>query len=572
VRAYFFDALAGSAPRQEHALSTVSELRKLVANQLARAAVEARGLAAMRRAGIIGVDTPANLARSGRALLRFGTVGGGLANAAIRHPEVVGLRDDLGSLTFREMDERANALANGLAAEGLGERAVIGVLCRNHRGLVDLTFGGSKAGFKLIYLNTDFAGPQARDVCAREGVQALVVDEEFLPVVEGVESRLGTFVAWHDAEPDADGLVHGKRTLGSLVAASPVTDPKAPKKEGTIVILTSGTTGLPKGAPRAQPKTLAAPGAILTRIPFHENGSVFVAPPLFHAWGLFMGIMTVATGSTLVLTRRFDPAEVLDTLAEHRCTGLIVVPVMLNRMLDLDDGGPAARDLGSLRFIASSGSQLEAPLATATMDAFGDILYNLYGSTEVAYATIATPEDMRAAPGCVGKPALATTIRLVGDDGRDVGPGETGRVFVGNDMAFDGYTGGGDKERIDGLVATGDVGHFDGGGRLVIDGRDDDMIVSGGENVFPGEVETLLDSHPDILEAAVIGVPDETMGQRLRAFVVCRHDASLTEAEVRAHVKANLARYKVPKSVTFLDELPRNPTGKVLKRQLRDLP
>lgn len=523
----------------------------------------------MRRAGVIGLALPQDLAKSAVSLVRYGAVGGGIANAAIRHGTAVGLRDEAGELSFSELDQRSNALANGLREAGFGERTVVGVLCRNHRGMLDITFAGAKAGFKVIYLNTDFAGPQARDVCAREGVSALVVDEEFLPVTAEVDAPLGTYVSWADSEPDQHGKVKGHITTDTVIVASSPAAPKAPAKEGSIVILTSGTTGLPKGAPRAQPKSLAGPGAVLSRIPFRANGAVFVAPPMFHAWGFLTSLLAVSTGSTLVMTRHFDAAKTLDALEKYRCTGLVVVPVMLNRMLALDDGGPAARHLKSLNFVASSGSQLEAPLATATMDAFGDVLYNLYGSTEVAYATIATPEDLRAEPSSVGKPPMGTTVVLVDDSGEPVAQGETGRIFVGNAMSFEGYTGGGDKDRLGALVATGDVGHWDAGGRLVIDGRDDDMIVSGGENVFPGEVEALLAGHDDILEVAVLGVPDETMGQRLKAFVVTRPGHEMTETQVRDYVRSNLARFKVPKSVEFLDELPRNPTGKVLKRVLR---
>ena len=202
------------------------------------------------------------------------------------------------------------------------------------------------------------------------------------------------------------------------------------------------------------------------------------------------------------------------------------------------------------------------------MDTFGDVLYNLYGSTEVAWATIATPQDLRAAPGTAGKPPLGTVVKLLDDAGREVSPGDAGRIFVANEMVFEGYTGGGGKEIIGGLMSTGDVGHFDDAGRLFVDGRDDEMIVSGGENVFPREVEDLLADHSAIEEVAVVGVPDEQFGQRLKAFVVTRDGARLSERAVKDHVKANLARFKVPREVVFLDELPRNATGKVLKREL----
>jgi fatty-acyl-CoA synthase len=204
------------------------------------------------------------------------------------------------------------------------------------------------------------------------------------------------------------------------------------------------------------------------------------------------------------------------------------------------------------------------------MDLFGDNLFNLYGSTEVAWATIATPQDLREAPGTAGKPPRGTIVKLFDDDGKPVGRGETGRIFVGNEMQFEGYTGGGNKDVIEGLMSSGDVGHFDDAGRLFVDGRDDDMIVSGGENVFPQEVEDLLSGHEKIAEAAVFGVDDDEFGQRLKAVVVTKGDASLSEDEVKKYVKSNLAGYKVPRDVEFIDELPRNATGKVLKRELKD--
>jgi fatty-acyl-CoA synthase len=204
------------------------------------------------------------------------------------------------------------------------------------------------------------------------------------------------------------------------------------------------------------------------------------------------------------------------------------------------------------------------------MDEFGDILYNLYGSTEVAWASIATPEDMRAAPDTAGKPPVGTVVKILDENGKDLPTGETGRIFVGNDMLFEGYTGGGHKEFIDGLMSSGDVGHLDEDGRLFVEGRDDDMIVSGGENVFPAEVEDHIGAHDAVAEVAVIGVDDEQYGQRLKAFVVKRDGASISEDDVKGYVREHLARYKIPRDVEFVDELPRNTTGKVLKRELRE--
>jgi acyl-CoA synthetase (AMP-forming)/AMP-acid ligase II len=246
-----------------------------------------------------------------------------------------------------------------------------------------------------------------------------------------------------------------------------------------------------------------------------------------------------------------------------------MVPVMLKRILDLPEETHRRYDTSSLRTVAVSGSALSGELANRFMDEFGDILYNLYGSTEVAWVSIATPRDLRRAPGTAGRAPPGTEIRIVDDEGLEVLPGETGRIFVRNSAPFEGYTGGGSKEVIDGFMATGDVGHLDDAGRLFVEGRDDDMIVSGGENVFPQEVEELLEARGDVREAAVIGVEDAEWGQRLKAFVVPRAGEP-SEEELKEYVRRNLARYKVPREIELLDELPRNQIGKVLKRELRE--
>jgi fatty-acyl-CoA synthase len=329
------------------------------------------------------------------------------------------------------------------------------------------------------------------------------------------------------------------------------------------VILTSGTTGAPKGAPRGDADLDGA--VALLKMPLREGGTTHIAAPMFHTWGWAHLTLAMLLGSTVVLRRRFDPAGALQAVRDHRCDAMVAIPVMLQRILQLPEEERSG-DWSFLRVVAASGSALPGDLATEWMDAFGDNLYNTYGSTEVAWATIATPEDMRAAPGTAGTPPPNTVVRLYDDQGRVVAPGESGRIFVGNSMLFEGYTGGGHKESIDGLLATGDIGRFDEAGRLFVEGRDDEMIVSGGENVFPAEVEDCLTRHPDVVEAAAIGVDDADYGKRLKAYVVTSGEVS--EDELKEHVKHNLARYKVPREIVFLDELPRNATGKVLKREL----
>jgi fatty-acyl-CoA synthase len=336
------------------------------------------------------------------------------------------------------------------------------------------------------------------------------------------------------------------------------------------VILTSGTTGRPKGAARGSPSS-AGPGvALLSRIPYRVRDTTVIAPPLFHAWGLGNMGLALAMGSTMVLRRRFDAATFLADIEAHRARVAVVVPVMLQRVLDLDDDERTGFDTSSLEVVAASGSAVSGALAARFMDEFGDVLYNLYGSTEVAFATIAGPEQLRAAPGTAGTPPTGTRVAILDDQGLELPRGRRGRIFVGNDMTVSGYTSGSGKTVIRGLVDSGDTGYFDPGGRLFVEGRSDDMIVSGGENVFPQEVEETLAEHADVAEVAVVGVDDEKFGQRLVAFVVPRAGAAPDPDALKAHVRDRLANYKVPRQIELVDELPRNPTGKILKRDLAD--
>jgi acyl-CoA synthetase (AMP-forming)/AMP-acid ligase II len=516
--------------------------------------------------GMLKPVRPDRAARSLRGLRRWGpTLAGACVAAAARAPRRTAIVDERGALTYEEVDRRSNALARALAKAGIGERDGVAIMCRNHRGFVDATIACSKLGAGALYLNTAFAGPQIADVMRREEPVALIYDEEFAGLVrEGGEGRK-RFIAWHDlaAASPADPLIE------ELIAGERDAPLEPPLQAGGIVILTSGTTGTPKGAGRKQPDSLEPAAAMFSKIPFKAREATMIAAPMFHSWGLVHFALGFSLTSTLVLRRKFDPEETVRAVAQHRASALIVVPVMLQRIMDLGPQTLARYDTSALTVIAVSGSALPGDLASRAMDAFGEVVYNLYGSTEVAWATIATPEDLRAAPGTAGRPPQGTVVKLLDADGRAVSPGEGGRIFVANGMVFEGYTGGGGKEIVDGLLSTGDVGHFDAGGRLFVDGRDDEMIVSGGENVFPREVEDLLADHAQVEEAAVVGVADERFGQRLKAFVVARDGADLDEEAVKAYVKENLASYKVPREVVFLQELPRNATGKVLKRELQ---
>jgi fatty-acyl-CoA synthase len=520
------------------------------------------------RSGMVGPELPHRVAQMLLAFERHGMLAGAVTIGAIRHGDRVAIRDERGDVTYTELDERTNALANAWREQGLAPGDGVAVLVRNHRGFLEAVFAAAKVGSKIILLNTSFAGPQIREVAEREGTDLLVYDDEYAEVLEGVDPPYGRWRAW--VEEQAQHPERVDDSLESLIADGDTSAPPRAGRAPKIVILTSGTTGTPKGAPRDEPKSLGIIGGLLSKVPFRARETTELAVPMFHALGFAGMALGLALGSTLVVRRHFDPEATLDSLQDNEATALIVVPVMLQRMLELPDNEVATRDTSHLRVIFVSGSALSVDLVKRTMKAFGPVVYNMYGSTEIAYATIATPKDLAEEPGSVGKVVRGVVVKILDDDGEEVKSPDSGRIFVGNAAQFEGYTGGETKEQIKGLMSSGDVGHFDRDGRLFIDGRDDEMIVSGGENVFPAEVEELLVGHEAIAEAAVIGVDDEKFGQRLKAFVVLREGKELSEDEVKDYVKDNLARYKTPREVVFMDELPRNPTGKVLKRELQE--
>lgn len=516
------------------------------------------------RAGIARPAPPRRALGALVALHRYGpTLAGGYAAAAARYPEETAIIDERGLLTFDDVHRRSNALARALAARGVSEGENVAICCRNDRGFVEASIACSKLGAHALYINTMLAGPQVAEVVQREAPSALIYDQDlFKEVAQASEGKLA-FVSWTQHDGHAP-----HPSLEELITSADDSSLAPPSAAGRAVILTSGTTGPPKGANRASPTSLRPAAALLSRIPMRAREPTVIAAPLFHAWGYAHLVLSTALASTLVLRRRFDPQDTLRTMTQRGATALIVVPVMLQRMLELGQEVLNRYDTSSLRVIASSGSALPGQLATRAMDAFGDKLYNLYGSTEVAWATIATPEDLRAAPGTAGRVPRGTVVRILDPECCELPAGETGRIFVGNELLFEGYTGGQDRARFGSLMSTGDVGHFDPQGRLFVDGREDDMIVSGGENVFPGEVEDLLAAVPGVREVAVLGVSDEEFGQRLRAYVALDDGIKISEQDLKEHVKSNLASYKTPREVVFVAELPRTATGKILKREL----
>ncbi|WIM94080.1 AMP-binding protein [Actinoplanes oblitus] len=500
----------------------------------------------MLRRGLLHPGNPVRVVRQFAALGRWGFgLAGELRQAAARSPHRIAVIDDQRSLSYAQLLDRAERLARGLPV-GPGDR--VGLLCRNSARMIEALIGVTTLGADPVLINTGLSPNQLATVAKDQSLRALIFDDEFAPkvaLVQGVEKV---------AEERFEELIAG-------AAVGPIRPPERP---GRTIVLTSGTTGVPKGAQRPTPGGFRPLCSVIDRIPLRAGDRVMIAAPLFHTWGYAGLQIALALRATIVLRRKFEPAAILDDLVAHACTGMIAVPVMIQQLMEL----PPASRRPALRVVAVSGSALPGGLATRFMDRYGDVLYNLYGSTEASWASIATPADLRADPRTAGRPPYGTKVAVLGDDGEPVAPGEVGRLFVGNEMLFEGYTNGANRTMHEGLLATGDLGHVDADGRVYVDGREDDMIVSGGENVYPAEVEGVLADLPQVREVAVIGVPDDEYGQRLAAYLVLREGETLAPEAVREHVRHHRARFSVPRDVIFLDELPRNATGKVVAREL----
>jgi len=517
--------------------------------------------------GLLRPARPDRIVRQSIEAWRWGaTIAAVYAAHGVGSPDQTALADDEGELTYSEVDARTNALARGLRSLGVREADSVAILCRNGRGFVEPFVACSKLGADVLLLNTSFSAGDVRAVIERERPRVLVHDGEFSELIERASLGGGVVRAIAHVEGDPPPA----RTLTELIEEGDRSRLSPPEHESRPVVLTSGTTGVPKGARIARAENVDPLAWLLRVVPLKARSAYLIPAPLFHAHGFGQMIVGGALACELVLPRKFDPERTLALIDERKAHGVVAVPVMLKRIMMLPKETRRRHDTSSLRVVLSSGSALSPELARAFMDEFGPVLYNLYGSTELAGATIATPKDLLEAPGTVGRPLPHARIAILDDDGRMLPRGEVGRVFVGHEMLFEGYTDGSRlDESSDGMMSAGDLGRLDEEGRLFIVARADDMIISGGENVYPSEVETVLAIHPDVEEAAAVGVEDEQFGQRFVAFVVARPGSSLSPEQMLAFAKENLARYKVPREVRIVDELPRNALGKVLRKELR---
>lgn len=481
--------------------------------------------------------------------------------------------------TWAELDERIDRFASGLARRGIGRKKSVILMMRNRQECVELGAAAARGGAAAVSISWRSTAKELTYLANHSGALGIVIEPELLHALEEASPELSeTFLSNVFVVGSAPVSSQRLRTtpLDSLLEEPARLDDMDPKadEDAAVVVYTSGTTGKPKGAVRKFPKdTMAAAMRFINETPMRVDDVHLVTCPLYHSTAFGFLSLSHVLGNTVVIMDEFKPEAFLDAIDRWGVTTTAMVPTMLHRVLDLPEETRRRYDTRSLRVVFSGGAPLPGPLAIDFMDTFGDIVYNFYGATETGLVTLAKPEDLRFAPGTIGKAVPGNDIRLLDDDKREVSPGVVGELYVKNKLLVAGYHK--DQEAtsasmIDGYFSVGDLARRDRDGRYFIEGRKRDMVISGGVNVYPAEVEGVLEQHPDVAEVAVVGVPDREWGERVRAFVVKRSGTGVDEGALKAYARERLAGPKVPRDFVFIDALPRNPTGKVLKRELRE--
>lgn len=482
--------------------------------------------------------------------------------------------------TWAELDGRIDRLSAGLGRRGIGRKASVILMMRNRQEFVEVGAAAARGGAAAVSISWRSTAKELAYLATHSGARGIVTEPELVPIIEQAKDDLPA----HFLD---NVLVAGGTTSTGVIRTTALDElyaEPAPKDNGigtandedaAVVIYTSGTTGKPKGAVRKFPKdTMQAAFRFINETPMRVDDVHLVTCPLYHSTAYGFMSLSAILGQTVVLMDEFKPEAFLELVDRHAVTTTAIVPTMLHRVLDLPLETRKRYDARTLRAVFSGGAPLPAPLAIDFMDAFGDVLFNFYGATETGLVTLAKPADLRAAPGTIGKALPGNDIRLIGENGKDVKPGEVGELYVKNKMLVSGYHNDAEATKssmIDGYFSVGDLARRDVSGHFFIEGRKRDMVISGGVNVYPAEVEGVLEQHPEIAEVAVVGVPDREWGERVRAFVVKKSGSDLDEGALKLFARERLAGPKVPRDFVFVDALPRNPTGKVLKRELREM-
>lgn len=493
----------------------------------------------MRRLAAAGLLTPGAIWDFLRTAMGQGVTLAALARfSARRFGDRTALADEGGRLSFIELADQGDRLASILReAHEVRKGTPVGILCRNGSAFVLAMVAASRLGARVLLLNPEMSPPQLQSLVAQRRIRLVLGQADSLPSLNGSDTN--------------------RVDVAELITSAQGVLPRLPRIDGgELVILTGGTTGPPKAAARKP-----SPGNFLllfvhlvTALELDHRRSVYVAVPLCHGYGVAAFLVALALGRAVHLLARFETEAAVALIERERIDVLAVVPVILQRLLDAE-----GTDLSGVKRVITGGAALPPALARRTHARLGAVLFNLFGSSEAGVSVFADPDDLAASPATIGREIWGVRADILDDEDEPVGVGKVGRLVIHNLASMTGARG----------VITGDLASRDAQGRLFIHGRADDMVISGGEKVHPWEVETVLMDHPDVQEAAVLGLPDPEFGQRLSAFVVPRPGSDLARSTLDAWLAERVARYQRPRDITFRDSLPVTPVGKLDRRALR---
>ncbi len=505
-----------------------------------------------------------------------------LETHAIQHPDRTALVDATGSLTWAQFNRRVNRLINGLRALGLGAGDLLCIYAGNCREYYEIMAAASHAGILFVPVNWHFTAEELAYVIDNSGSKVLIAGREFTDVAAAAVARNETPTL--EKCLTMGGAAAGFDDYEAFVDGAPDSEPEGQVLGGPM-FYTSGTTGRPKGvrsASKSGPppiESMLMMGAGLTNmLSIPPDGVTLICGPVYHSAQWAFSYLPLIAGSTVVMRHKFDPADLLALIDAHQVTNVHLVPTQFHRLLGVDEARKAAFDGSSLKAVWHGAAPCPPEVKRRMIEWWGDVVYEYYGSTEGSIVTTASAEEWRERPGTLGKQTPMVELRIVRDDGTPADVGESGQIYVRNLMGTDfeyhkepGKTA--DVHLEPGVFTFGDIGYLDADGYLFMSDRKIDMIISGGVNIYPAEIEATLLGHPAVQDAAVFGIPDDEFGEAVKGAVELKPGQRPTEelaAELIGHCRAHLAGYKAPRSIDFVDALPRHETGKLYKRLLRD--
>jgi long-chain acyl-CoA synthetase len=495
------------------------------------------------------------------------------------------------SITTAQLNENAARAARGFASLGIGRGDTVAVYLRNDFAFLEASYACGLVGAYPVPVNWHYTEDEARYLFENSGAKAIVIHADMLPPIKGaIPEGVAVFVVPTPPEiqtaygiaAELCGVPAGAREWnGWLNGFAPMTDPAA-EAPGTI-IYTSGTTGRPKGVRRTPPtpEQTAISTAILCRgfgftdyLKKPDDMVVAVVGPMYHSAPNAYGLSSARLGANVILAPRFDAEELLRMIQKERITHIHMVPIMFNRLLKLPDNIKKKYDLSSLKFIVHAAAPVSQGVKQQMIEWWGPVINEYYGATETGMVVFCDSKEWLAHPGTVGKAIAEADVRVIDAIGNSLPTGEIGEVVARVRAIADFTYHRDDQKRRDaekaGLIAPGDIGYFDADGYLYLCDRAKDMVISGGVNIYPAEIEAELHKMPGVADCAVFGIPDEEYGEAICAVVQCQPGQSLTESDVRTYLRGKVAGYKVPKRVDFANDLPREDSGKIFKRKLRE--